>query len=136
MPTTAKTLADALSGVINSETGRQTLHKLAEGQGTATPEGKAWLRAKAVLDDYKTATAASGSTNIELGQELQDRLAQCGDGESLETAIKARIHELLETERQSIADAVKTYSEPDGGMISDGTVVSIIYDRGIRNPYA
>lgn len=41
----------ALNSVLKSEIGRQTLLKLADGQGTDTVEGQAWLDAKAIIDE-------------------------------------------------------------------------------------
>jgi hypothetical protein len=40
---------DALRAVLESDVGRQTLQKLADGQGTDTPDGRAWLAANALL---------------------------------------------------------------------------------------
>lgn len=39
----------ALNGLLTGDVGRQTLHKLATGQGTDTDDGRAWLRAAAMV---------------------------------------------------------------------------------------
>lgn len=41
----------ALNSVLNSDIGRQTLLKLADGQGIDTAEGQAWLNAKSIIDE-------------------------------------------------------------------------------------
>lgn len=46
------TAIDALRAVLTSEVGKQTLHKLADGQGTDTDDGRAWLSASRLLDSH------------------------------------------------------------------------------------
>lgn len=41
----------ALNSVLKSDIGRQTLLKLADGQGTETAEGQVWLDAKAIIEE-------------------------------------------------------------------------------------
>lgn len=41
---------DALRSLLATDVARQTLRKLGEGQGVDTPDGMAWLAAKAVAD--------------------------------------------------------------------------------------
>ena len=42
-------LGAALRAVLQTSVGRQTLAQLADGQGTATDEGKAWIAAAALV---------------------------------------------------------------------------------------
>ena len=42
-------LLAALQGILESDVGRQTFQKLAEGQGTDTDDGRAWLTARHVV---------------------------------------------------------------------------------------
>lgn len=46
---TSHELKEALRALLESEVGRQTLLTLAKGQGTATEDGKTWLRAQQLL---------------------------------------------------------------------------------------
>lgn len=41
-------LQNIVAGLLSSDVGRQTLQKLADGQGTNTADGQAWLRAQAM----------------------------------------------------------------------------------------
>jgi hypothetical protein len=42
-------LHEALHGLLRSDVGIQTMQKLADGHGTNTADGKAWLRAAALI---------------------------------------------------------------------------------------
>ena len=42
-------LEAGLAAVLESDVGKQTLRKLADGQGTATEDGQVWLRAIELL---------------------------------------------------------------------------------------
>jgi len=46
------TAIDALRAVLTSEVGKQTLLTLADGQGTNTDDGMAWLSANRLLDAH------------------------------------------------------------------------------------
>lgn len=48
-------LREALEAVLGSDVGRQTLLKLAEGQGTDTDEGRAWLAAQKLVQPESAA---------------------------------------------------------------------------------
>jgi len=56
-------MADVLRAVLNSDVGRQTMHKLMDGQGTETEDGKAWLTASALLGNL-----AAGANNLQWPQ--------------------------------------------------------------------
>lgn len=51
--------AAVLRSLLDSDVGRQTLGKLADGQGTATADGLAWLRAQELLAGHQGAGRSS-----------------------------------------------------------------------------
>lgn len=53
-------LREALREVLQSNVGQQTLAQLADGQGTATEEGKAWLAAAALVLGPNVEVKAAG----------------------------------------------------------------------------
>jgi len=63
------TLLAALRGVLESDVGRQTLLKLAGGQGVNTAEGQAWLTASSALS--ARSDPASGGTLIVAGAQAR-----------------------------------------------------------------
>ncbi len=42
-------LREAITGLLESDDGRQTMQKLADGQGTNTADGRAWMRAAEMM---------------------------------------------------------------------------------------
>jgi|GEM_PF-4048737 len=54
-------LREALEAVLGSDVGRQTLLKLAEGQGMDTDEGKTWLAAQKLLQPESAAVEGAAA---------------------------------------------------------------------------
>lgn len=75
----------ALASLLSSGVGVETLRKLADGQGTNTDDGRAWLRAAALVTSPQAAPAPQAERVHELEQVLRavqqelQRVAKAGD---------------------------------------------------------
>lgn len=76
-------LRKALSDLVLSAVGKQTLHKLHEGQGTDTEDGRAWLRADEMVTpngEVRGASRPAGEASSAEGATSTVVLERC-DGE-------------------------------------------------------
>ena len=60
----AETVLDLLRQLVEGETGKNVLWKLSKGQSTETDEGKAWLAAKAMVDQMTHIPPAGATQHV------------------------------------------------------------------------
>lgn len=106
-------LADALDAVLKTEVGQQTFRKLEDGQGTQTADGKAWLAAKALLNELRSNDGAASTTMITA--ETDSSMVYCP---SCGTVMIGEVYEadrskiLTRCTNHSCSDFGKRYSFP------------------------
>jgi hypothetical protein len=120
----------ALRAVLGSDVGRQMRHKLADGHGTDTPDGRAWLAAIAAAHTQQpTAQQGAEPTDEEIGRVTVEQARQALD--SLDDFARMRASVDAMGPRRTLEVFIQQAAAQQGAALTDAQIGRLFNGPGL-----